>query len=68
MAQKKEVLQIRVKKSLWGKFNLPYAVGHSPELEKKLAEKLIEHGYAITEADAKKLDKTNSGESDNTEE
>lgn len=61
-------IQIRVIRPLWGKFNLPYAVGHSPKIETKLANEIIKSGHAITEEEAKKMDElANEEEKENEE-
>ena len=42
-----------VEKSLWGKFNLPYNIGQTVELESKLYDELLKSGHVITPAAAK---------------
>lgn len=59
---KKEVTKVRIMKPLWGKFKMPYNVGQFAKIESKLAGELIAGGYAISEADAKKLDKVEETE------
>ena len=60
--------QIRVLKPLWGKFNLPYAVGHSPKIEAKLADDIIKSGHAISETEAKKMDELEEDIEEETQE
>lgn len=58
MAKKaKGTVKVRIMKPLWGKFKMPYEVGHEPKLEEKVAAELIAEGYAISAADATKADK-----------
>lgn len=66
--QSKKTKQIRVKKPLWGKFNLPYPVGSSPKIEEKLADELIDAGFAISEDEAKKLDAGKAKENEEADE
>lgn len=61
-------IQIRVIRPLWGKFNLPYAVGHSPKIETKLANEIIKSGHGITEVEAKKMDELANEEVEESEE
>lgn len=57
-------LKVVITKPLWGKFKMPYEVGHSPLLEEKVAAELIKAGYAITEADAKQAESASDEESE----
>jgi len=54
---KKANKKIRVTKSLWGKFNLPYRPGTDVSIDSKLASELIKEGFAISAADAAKAEK-----------
>lgn len=38
--------KIEIVKSVWGKFKMPYEVGHTPEVDEKVAAEMIETGYA----------------------
>ena len=51
MANKK----IKITKSLWGKFSLPYNVGQTVSLESKQADEIVESGHAreVVKAKAK---------------
>ncbi len=60
-----KTIKIRVTGPLWGKFNLPWEIGHSPTLDYKLGMEIINSGHAITEEEAKKLDALKLEESNN---
>ncbi|QLE02888.1 hypothetical protein HX109_15415 [Galbibacter sp. BG1] len=54
MAKQSKKVSVKITKSLWGKFNLPYVPGKVYDIEDKLATELIEGGFAISKADAEK--------------
>ena len=65
---KKNAIKVRITKPLWGKFKMPYKVGQDVEIESKLASELISGGFAISEADAAKVDKIEESDEGGQEE
>lgn len=52
-AKKKKV---RIMKSLWGKFSLPYVVGTDVMMDAKVATELMKEGFVIPSEEGKKFD------------
>lgn len=59
---KAKPIEVRILKSCWGKFNLPYTPGKDFKIEAKLAKELIREGFATATSEAKKLESEDSEE------